>query len=289
MSEGIIDLHTHSRYSDGSMTPTELVNHAKASGIAAIALSDHDSVGGVREAMAAGERVGVEVIPAIELSVISATETHILGYFIDPDSPAIALAMEKILATRRHRSEETCRLLNELGFPVTMEEAEELAGGEMLCRAHFARLLQNKGLVSSVKEAFDKYLANGRPANCNIQAITDQEAIRLIHAAGGIAFVAHLHLIRLSDEELFTYLSGLKEAGLDGIEGYYTEYTPKMQEKFQGMARTLGLQISGGTDFHAAMKPHIAIGRGLGNLSIPYSVLEKMKKYYNTKKEGTRK
>ncbi len=285
MDTRIIDLHTHSRCSDGSMTPTELVDHAKNAGIAAIALSDHDTVAGVREAMAEGERIGVEVVPAIELSVISKTETHILGYFIDPDSPAMSEAMEKILATRRYRSEETCRLLNEIGFPVTMQEAEELAGGEMLCRAHFARLLQNKGLVPSVKEAFDKYLANGRPANCNVQAITDREAIDLIHAAGGIAFVAHLHLIRLTDEELFSYLSGLKEAGLDGIEGYYTEYTEEMQDKFQKMARTLGLQISGGTDFHAAMKPHISIGHGLGGLSIPYSVLENMKKYYKTKRK----
>ncbi len=285
----IIDLHTHSRYSDGSMTPTELVHHAKASGLAALALSDHDGAGGVKEAMAEGERIGLEVIPAIELSVISDTETHILGYFIDPEHPALAAAMEKILASREERSLETCRKLNKLGFAVTMEEARELAGGEILCRAHFARLLMNKGMVPSVKEAFDKYLGNGRPAYSGKQALSDVEAISLIHAIGGIAFVAHLHLIRLSDEELFAYLKRLKAAGLDGIEGYYTEYTPEMQEKFQAMARELSLQISGGTDFHAAMKPHIAIGRGLGGLEIPYSVLENLKKYYKTEKDGTRK
>ena len=285
----LIDLHTHSTCSDGSMTPRELVAHAKASGIAAIALSDHDGFDGVREAMEEGERLGVEVIPAIELSVISDTETHILGYFIDPDSPAMALAMEKILEARDFRSRETCRLLCELGFPVTMEEVKEIAGGALICRAHYARLLMNKGLVPSVKEAFDKYLANGRPAYCGRQAITDEEAIDLIHKAGGIAFVAHLHLIRLDDEELFAFLKRLKAAGLDGIEGYYTEYTPEMEQKFRGMARELGLEISGGTDFHAAMKPHIAIGRGTGNLTIPYSVLERLKIYYNNKKEGTSK
>ena len=271
------------------MTPRELVAHAKESGIAAIALSDHDGVDGVKEAMAEGERLGVEVIPAIEFSVVSDTETHILGYFIDPDSPAIKEAMEKIFAAREYRARVTLEKLNELGFPLTVAEVKQVAGGALLCRAHYARVLQDKGLVGSVKEAFDKYLANGRPAYCGKQAITAEEAIELIHAAGGIAFVAHLHLIRLSDEELYAFLTRLKAAGLDGIEGYYTEYTPEMQEKFQKMAAELGLLISGGTDFHAAMKPHIAIGRGTGDLRIPYTVLENMKNYYNNKKEGTRK
>ncbi len=287
--QGTIDLHTHSRCSDGSMTPTELVRLAKESGLSAIALSDHDTTAGVREAMEEGERVGLEVTPAIELSVISATETHILGYFIDPDSPVLAAAMKKILTARTVRAQEVCEKLNALGFPVTMEEVAQLAGGELLCRAHFARLLVNKGLVPSVKEAFDKYLGNERPAYSDRQAMTDTEAIDLIHTAGGIAFVAHLHLIRLSDEALFAYLSKLKTAGLDGIEGYYTEYTPDMEEKYLGMAKALSLAVSGGTDFHAAMKPHIAIGRGLGNMSIPYAVLEAMKIYYKYKKEGTDK
>ncbi|MBR7095931.1 MAG: PHP domain-containing protein [Clostridia bacterium] len=285
----LIDLHTHSTCSDGSMTPRELVAHAKASGMAAIALSDHDGVDGVHEAVAEGERLGVEVVPAIELSAQSATETHILGYFIDPDAPAMVLAMKRIREVREERSRENCRKLCELGFPVTMEETREIAGGEIVCRAHFARLLVNKGLVGSVKEAFDKYLANGRPAYSGLQALTDEEAIDLIHKAGGIAFLAHLHLIRLSDEDLFAFLERLKAAGLDGIEGYYTEYTQEMQEKFRGMARALSLEISGGTDFHAAMKPHIAIGRGTGGLEIPYSVLERLKIYYKNKKEGMNK
>ncbi|MBO7762206.1 MAG: PHP domain-containing protein [Clostridia bacterium] len=285
----MIDLHTHSFCSDGSMTPRELVAHAKESGIAAIALSDHDGVAGVREAMQEGERLGVEVIPAIEFSVTSDTETHILGYFIDPESPAMDDAMVKIFEAREYRARVTLEKLNELGFPITVEEVKKVAGGALLCRAHYARVLMDKGLVPSVKEAFDKYLANGRPAYCGKQAISAEEAIALIHAAGGIAFVAHLHLIRLSDEELFAFLTRLKAAGLDGIEGYYTEYTPEMQKKYQEMAKKLDLQISGGTDFHAAMKPHIAIGRGTGELKIPYEVLEKMKNYYKNKKEGTSK
>ena len=285
--ERLIDLHTHSCHSDGSMTPKELIAHAKAEGISAIALSDHDCVSGVADAVREGERLGVEVIPAIELSVVSDTETHILGYFIDPEAPSIQGALGKIVEMREFRARTTCQKLNELGFSVTPDEVKRVAGGSLICRAHYARVLLDKGYVSSVKEAFDLYLANGRPAYCGRQAITAEEAIDIIHAAGGIAFVAHLHLIKLSDEALYAYLKELKQAGLDGIEGYYTDYTEEMHKKYCDMAKELQLQISGGTDFHAAMKPHIALGRGLGDLRIPYSVLENLKKYYI--KEGTKK
>ena len=281
--EKLIDLHTHSIMSDGSMTPAEVVREAKKAGLAAIALSDHDTVDGVREAVAEGKKIGVEVIPAIEFSVISKTETHILGYFIDIDSPLLSEALKSIIDTRRERNEITCRKLNELGFDVTMEEALALAPNGFIGRAHFARLLMDKGYTSSVKEGFDLYLENGKYAYCGKQSMTDEEAVRLIKNCGGLAFVAHLHLTKLGDGELLEFLARLKAAGLDGVEGYYTEYTPEMQEKYQAMASRLGLMLSGGTDFHAAMKPHISIGKGLGNLKIPYSLVEKMKEKLNQK------
>lgn len=281
--EKLIDLHTHSIMSDGSMTPAEVVREAKKAGLAAIALSDHDTVDGVREAVAEGKKIGVEVIPAIEFSVISKTETHILGYFIDIDSPLLSDALKSIIDTRRERNEITCRKLNELGFDVTMEEALALAPNGFIGRAHFARLLMDKGYTSSVKEGFDLYLENGKYAYCGKQSMTDEEAVRLIKNCGGLAFVAHLHLTKLGDGELLEFLARLKAAGLDGVEGYYTEYTPEMQEKYQAMASRLGLMLSGGTDFHAAMKPHISIGKGLGNLKIPYSLVEKMKEKLNQK------
>ncbi|MDY6017689.1 MAG: PHP domain-containing protein [Oscillospiraceae bacterium] len=281
--EKLIDLHTHSIMSDGSMTPAEVVREAKKAGLAAIALSDHDTVDGVREAVAEGKKIGVEVIPAIEFSVISKTETHILGFFIDIDSPLLSEALKSIIDTRRERNEITCRKLNELGFDVTMEEALALAPNGFIGRAHFARLLMDKGYTSSVKEGFDLYLENGKYAYCGKQSMTDEEAVRLIKNCGGLAFVAHLHLTKLGDGELLEFLARLKAAGLDGVEGYYTEYTPEMQKKYQAMASRLGLMLSGGTDFHAAMKPHISIGKGLGNLKIPYSLVEKMKEKLNQK------
>ena len=276
-----IDLHTHSIYSDGSMTPAELVRHAKDEGLSAIALSDHDSIGGVAEAVEEGKRVGIEVIPAIELSAEAETETHILGYYIDINNPALLEKLEYVRQVRREREEEICEKLRGLGFDVSMEEVEELAETDVLCRAHFAKLMVAKGYVESVKQAFDLYLANGRPAYSGRQAMTDEEAVRLIAEAGGVSFLAHLHLTRKPHGELVEFVKRLRDAGLCGIEGYYTEYTPEMQDEFQAIARDLGMPISGGTDFHGAFKPHISIGRGLGNMSIPYSLLDNIKNANN--------
>lgn len=274
-----IDLHTHSLCSDGTMTPAEVVRAAKAAGLAAIALSDHDTVAGVREAMAEGERIGVEVVPAIELSAQSETETHILGYFIDIENEALLEKMEYIKQVRVRRQENVCRNLRALGFDVMMDEVRQIAGSDVLCRAHFAKIMVQKGYVSSVKEAFSQYLASGKPAYSGTQALTDTEAVRLIKDAGGLAFVAHLHQTKRTLYDLESFLLRLKDAGLDGVEGYYTEYTPEMERDYRALAKRLGLMLSGGSDFHADNKPHISIGRGLGELYIPYEILEKMKAY----------
>ncbi len=274
----MIDLHTHSTCSDGSMTPKELIDHAKKCGLEAISLTDHDTADGVKEAMARGAEIGIEVIPGIELSAQSETETHILGYFIDIDHPALKEALVKIKEVRSIRSQRNCDKLRALGYDVTMAEAEQVAGGEMLCRAHFARVLVDKGYMPSVKVAFDTLLANGKPAYDDTQYLTAAQAVELINKTGGTAFLAHLHLTRKPDEVLEKFVLELKEAGLVGIEGYYTEYTPELQAKYQAMAKRLGMLISGGTDFHAAMKPHISIGVGLGTMNIPYSVLETIKR-----------
>ncbi len=268
------------------MTPKELVAHAASRGISAIALSDHDTVAGIDEAIEAGKEYGVEIVPAIEFSVQSATETHILGFYIDHKSELLKSALEKINNVRRQRTLNTCKKLQSLGFEVTIEEALEIAPSGLIGRAHFARILMEKGYVQSVKEGFEKYLANGRPAYDGTQALTAKEAVELINSIGGVAFVAHPHLIRLNDADLRSFLLSLKSVGLCGIEGYYNEYTPEMQEYFQSLAAELGLQISGGTDFHAKMKPHIEIGIGQGGMQIPYSVLENIKNTVKAKNEN---
>lgn len=276
--EKYIDLHTHSLKSDGSMTPAEVVREAKKAGLAAIALTDHDTVDGISEAVSEGEKIGVEVIPAIEFSVLSETETHILGYYIDPENPELKKTLGEVVELRLERNCVTCRRLNELGFDITLDEVKAIAPNNFIGRAHFARVLLDKGYIKSVKEGFDKYMSVGKYAYCEKQRLSARDAIELIKKCGGLSFLAHPHLTKLPDDELMKFLIELKGCGLCGLEGYYTDYTPEMQEKYQGMARRLGLAISGGTDFHAAMKPHISIGTGLGNMKIPYSVLEEIKK-----------
>lgn len=272
-----IDLHTHSIKSDGAMTPTEVVDTAKAAGLAAISLTDHDVIDGVSEAMARGNEVGVEVVPGIELSAKFKTETHILGYFIDLENPSFLEKLEEIRRVRHQRNVETAENLQKIGFDVTLEDAAALAPCGLIGRAHFARAMVKKGMVGSVKEAFDLYLANGKPGYSTLQLLTPRDAVELIKSAGGLAFLAHLHLTRLEGDELRQFVADLKDAGMDGIEGYYTEYTPAMQAEYQALAKSMDLAISGGTDFHAAMKPHISIGKGLGDMQIPYSILENMK------------
>lgn len=274
-----IDLHTHSLCSDGAQAPADVVRSAKEAGLSAIALSDHDCISGVQEAMDTGKALGVEVIPAVELSAQSDTELHILGYFVDIHNKKLQDTMRYALQVRDERQEETCRKLNEQGFSITMEEARaEAHGNPVLCRAHFAQIMVRKGYAESVKDAFNRFLSVGCYAYSNRQALTGPEAVSLIREAGGIAVAAHLHLIKKPDDELRQYLKELIPYGLDGVEGYYTDYTPDMEQRYRTMARELGLVISGGTDYHGANKPHIAIGKGKGNLEIPYSVLEGLRK-----------
>ena len=277
MMERRIDLHTHTTCSDGSMTPDELVCHAKNSGLAAVAVSDHDTVDGVKAAMEAGEKYGIEVIPAIELSAKSDTETHILGYFIDPDSPKLTEAMSYIREVRTVRLGETCVMLQKLGIDVTLDEVRAEAKGGILCRAHIAAIMTRKGYSESPKAAFQKWLNVGCPAYSESQALTDTEAIELIRSAGGDAYLAHLHLTKKPHDELERFVRHLTENGLTGIEGYYTDYTDEMAAEYRALAEKYSLKLSGGTDFHGTFKPHISIGSGTNGMIIPYRILEQMK------------
>lgn len=270
------------------MTPRELIRHARASGLEAIALSDHDGIDGVADALDEGKKIGIEVVPAVELSVQSETETHILGYYIDINDAHMHSELAEAKKVRMQRNYEYSAKLKALGYDVSVEDAARASGWDgksplsevLIARAHFARVMFDRGYVPSVKYAFDTYLANGCPAYSSLQYFTPEQGVELIKATGGMAFVAHLHLIRMTDEQTVAFLKRLKAVGLDGIEGYYNEYTPEMAHKYQQMAKDLGLMISGGTDFHGSMKPHIAIGVGQKSnpIEIPYSVLAEIKR-----------
>lgn len=272
-----IDLHTHSHFSDGSMSPTDLVKLAKECSLKAISLTDHDTIDGLDEFMEAGRRYGIEVIPGIEFSVVSTGETHILGYNIDYKYEEFYSALDRVKKLRLENNVRTQNALQALGFDVTVEDVRKISPVGNIGRAHFARVMADKGYASSVKEAFALYLDKGKPGYNSLRLLTPEDAITLIKNAGGKAYLAHLHLTKMEGKELEDYLIRLKEAGLDGIEGYYTEYTPEMQDTYQALAKKYGLLLSGGSDFHGANKPHIKLGEGYGNLKIPYSLVQNLK------------
>ena len=273
-----IDLHTHSIYSDGSSTVAQLVAHASDLGIAAIALTDHDTLSGLGEFMRECETYGVGCVPGVEFSSgVKGEESfpvHILGYYFDPESRIMREVFAQMQEDRRQLHYQYMEKINAAGFTITEEEIKAVAPVGGVGRAHYARVMMDRGYVSSVKEGFEKYFNVGMPLYIERKVLDPKEAVSIIHEAGGAAFFAHPHQTKLSDEKVFAFMKEMRDAGLDGIEGYYSEFTPEMGKKYRAMASTLGLLLSGGSDYHAEMKPHIELGIGTGDLFVPRELLE---------------
>lgn len=283
----MIDLHVHSTRSDGTYTPTELVEYAIEKGLTAFALTDHDTTDGLDEAIsyanalrAEGKADVPEVIPGIELSTnIEDTEVHVAGLFIDKENPEFRSYLKEFVASRNLRNVKMCAKLTEIGIPITAEELESAFPNCILTRAHFASWLREHGYVSSNKEAFDRYLGKRCPCYVRREKITPQKAIALILTAGGIPVLAHPILYRLSDARLEALVATLKEAGLMGIEAIYSTYEPSEERQIRRLAKKYDLLLSGGSDFHGTNKPRIDLGVGLGRLYVPDELLENMKAY----------
>ncbi len=271
-----IDLHTHSTKSDGSFTPSELILHAEENDLYAIALTDHDNIDGLKEASDAAKNLNVKFIPGIELSCDFASELHIVGLNIDYRNKDLALACEKFKDDRKKRNLNTIKRLNELGLEITLEEAKKYCPGDALGRAHIAKVLVEKGYALDVKDAFKKYLGKGKAGYSNEFRISYKEAISLIKNSGGAAILAHCHYLNMDNDEFIEFVKELKSLGLDGLEGYYTEYTKEQSDFYISVAKKLNLKISGGSDFHGAMKPDISIGTGFGNLKIEKELLNNL-------------
>lgn len=278
LDERAVDFHTHSTFSDGTFTPTELINHAVEVGLSAIALTDHDTVNGIEEAIEASKNKGIEFIPGIEFSVADGTEIHIIGLFIDHKNKTLLDIIQKTRSQREVRMKGVIEKLQNLGFKITYEEAQKLAGGDFVGRAHIAHILMDKGYVSTVKEAFDKYIGLNKPCYVEKKEITPKDAITAIRSAGGLAFLAHLHQTKFDFQKLDKLLEELKSYGLNGIEGYYTEYTNEHIKDFRTLAQKHGLFYSGGSDFHGSMKPTVKLRSGYSDLHVPYSILTTLKR-----------
>ena len=277
MMNKYIDLHTHSTCSDGTLTPEEVVAEAAKTGLSAIALTDHDTIAGLPSAIEAGKRYGIEVITGIEFSVTGDTEMHLLGLNFNLDCPAIKEILDEMIIQRDIRNYKVIALLEKCGFYITIDDILAEATSPVTGRSQIAKAMLKKGYISSIKEAFDKYLSFGKPAYVERSTLTPESAINLIHRSGGKAFLAHLNQTKKTDEELYILLKHLKECGLDGIEGYYTEYTEDMNFRYRKMAEDIGLMLSGGSDFHGTNKDGYELGTGKGNLRIPYGLLEKIR------------
>jgi predicted metal-dependent phosphoesterase TrpH len=274
----LIDLHSHSNCSDGSATPAELIRLAASAGARAVAITDHDTIDGLREGRSAAEEAGIEFVAGVEISADFQPGTmHILGYCFDPSSKELNHALEKLRLARRERNPQIAARLQGLGLDINYEEVASLAGNEVVGRPHFASLMVTKGYVKSIKEAFDRFLAKGGPAYVEKRRLSPAASIDLIRGAGGVAILAHPYQLKLSDQDTEQEIRRLKEVGLDGIEAIYSRLTLVDRERYARLAGQVGMLVSGGSDFHGSFKPDINIVTGLGDLQVPYELLDKIK------------
>ena len=277
----MIDLHLHSNASDGMLAPAALVRQAGEAGLTAIALTDHDTTAGVPEAMAEGERAGMEVVPGVEISLEHENTFHMIGLFVD-EHRGLQEALDRIRVGRADRNLRLIARLSEMGMPLTMGDVEEHAGGEVVARPHFARALVAKGYVGTLKEAFDVYIGKGRPGYVDRYRLQAPEAIGHIHAAGGVSVLCHPKTLGLDlgdgdGGELLPFVRGLAEQGLDAMEVWYPDHDPLTADRLRGVARDALLLESGGSDYHGHSRKDTRAGVGTGGLKIPCSVLEALR------------
>lgn len=276
-----VDLHTHSNKSDGSLSPTQLIDEAKRIGLSAIALTDHDSIDGLEEAIKRGNELGIKVVPGVELSCeYNGRDIHIVGLFIDYLNKDFHNQLKAFVNSRDIRNRKMCQKLTDAGMPVIYEEMIEKYGDSVLTRAHYARYMLEKGYIKSLSEAFERYIGDHSPYYIPREKVTPSQGVSLILSAGGVPILAHPILYKLGKEAMNNLVSELKEYGLVGIEAIYSTYTGADERYIREIADKYGLLISGGSDFHGAAKPGLNLGTGYGKLYVPSSVLCNIENYY---------
>lgn len=258
----MLDLHIHTTASDGTCTPEQVVRLAKKKGFSLISVTDHDTMGGVKEAMEAGEKWNVEVIPGVEISAGVQLEVHMLGYGMQPDHPVMVEMMEDMRAARVERMVRMIENLRKMGIPITQEEVEAIADGA-IGRPHIARVMIAHGVVPDVRTAFREYIGVGAPAYAERRKMTSEQVIRNIRDAGGVPVLAHGGLLRLTQVELNEWIDHMTRAGLMGLECYHNAHTPAMERFLRNAAEQRGLLITGGSDFHGATRRDVDLGTGL--------------------------
>ncbi len=278
-----IDLHIHSTASDGTLSPAEILKLAEELQLGAISITDHDTLKGCCELLEMAGSSAVEVISGIEISTSPPASFsvggsfHVLGYGIRVDDPVLNLNLEKLQHAREDRNPFIIERLAALGVDISLDEVVQASGEAQIGRPHIAQVMVHKGLVGSIDEAFDRYLGFNKPAYIEKFKLTCRQAIAMIAEAGGIPVLAHPYLLGITDASIMKSLVAvLKEMGLQGIEVYYPDHSPENISLYLKLARNFDLLITGGTDFHGAIKPDIQLGYGKGDFFIPYPVYEKL-------------
>ncbi len=278
-----VDLHVHSNKSDGTLTPSDLVDLALSKGLSAFALTDHDTTEGIDEALQAAAVANangaqLEVIPGIEFSTeYEGKDIHIVGIYVDYKSEVFQNYLKDFQDSRDNRNRKMCLKLAEHGVDITYEKLRAEYPTSILTRSHYAKYMLEHGAVKSMSEAFDRYIGDRAPCFLPREKVTPSQAVSLILNCGGIPILAHPILYHMSDARLDQLVATLKEAGLIGIEAIYSTYNQAEERQIRKLATKYDLCISGGSDFHGDTKPGLELGNGYGKLFIPYDVLENLK------------
>jgi len=281
------DLHVHSNASDGTDSPAEVMRRAALAGLDAVALTDHDSLGGLDEAGRVAAGLGVRLVPGCEVSCRKPAppagapriegSVHVLVYFVEPGRGPLQNELVKLRGDRAVRNRELAARLEELGTGVTYEDVLAEAGDEGgMGRPHFARALVKAGAVEDIDDAFDRYLADGRPGYVPKARLDPPDVARLAHESGGVAVLAHPLSTGLNPQHLERLVAELADGGLDGIEAVYSSYTPDQRAVLRGIAKRTGLVATGGSDFHGSFKPGLFVGTGRGDLHVPEDLLDEL-------------
>jgi predicted metal-dependent phosphoesterase TrpH len=250
------DLHVHSTASDGTLSPSQVVDRAHALGVGVLAISDHDSVEGIPEAAERCVGLGMTLIPAVELSAVqNGRDVHVLAYFVDPTSPDLAEQLSALRAARRARAEEIVAALRAAGHTISLDDVLAMANGGAVGRSHVARTLVEAGHADTIEQAFERFIGRGRPFYVAKRSAHPAEVVAGIARLGAVPVLAHPGVTGVDD-----LIEPLVEAGLLGIEAYHADHTPLQAERYAALARGLGLLITGGSDFHGPQAPNPDIG-----------------------------
>ena len=289
-----IDLHIHSNASDGTLTPADIISTARALKLGAIAITDHDTLEGSKEAQQIGIPPSVEFLSGVEISaapppsIASFTSSlHILGYGLDLDNKELNQTLAILQQARKNRNPAILARLDQLGLPIELEEIQQVVGDGQIGRPHIARVMVKKGYVQSINDAFDHYLGHGKPAYVEKFRISCRKAIEIILEAGGVPVLAHPYLLDIPDNDrldgLVLELGGM---GLEGIEVYYPEHPVEAIALYENLAHKHQLLMTGGTDFHGGLIPQVQMGIGTGNFHVPYRLYVKLRERLRIRTAG---